>query len=357
MSNLMGSPLRVLALEHLVELGPGGWLDEHELARSVTALEEDVRACLEPLHRKGWLERRSTERGVSWRITVGRRPAIADTLRTEEAPGGSLVDRLRRVQRGAMGSIVGFDPRMKMVFEKARIASRANVPVLLEGESGTGKAIVAQAIQQLGSGDAEAPFLSVSALRLPPGGIPALLAAAAGGTVYLANPAALTPADQEVLLEALHTQRTGRAAARPWRLITGSEVPLMVEVEAGRFSKELSRRLDVFRIRMPALRERMDDIPMLAEQFRARASLRGIPATSGFSQAGLELLSTQAWPGNLRQLEGTVQAACILAGGGIVDAAHVTQALRPLEPGGVVRQAPAGPIVPLGDVIKGALLD
>ncbi len=351
------SPLRVLALERLLEVGAGAWLDEPQLARFVTALEDDVRACLRPLVRTGWLEHRGDSGpGSSWRVPESRREAVAHELKDRFENGPPLLSRLRAVQSGQMGELVGYDPRMKMVFEKARIASRSTVPVLLEGASGTGKSVVAGAIHELGAGRGR--YLSAHALQLPAGGIDALLTRGAGGTIYLQGLGHLPSLEQDRLLRALNRARQDPGGVT-WRLISATEQPVANLVAEGTLSADLSRRLDVFRIRIPTLSERIDDLPLMAEQLRARAANKhGVPPTTGITDSGLAALRAHDWPGNLRELEGVILAAALRTEAGrSIDGDAIRTALRSADSTPAPTTSTSGPVIPLEQVIQDALLN
>ena len=181
--------------------------------------------------------------------------------------------------------------------QRVRLAARSQAEVLICGEPGSGTSKVADAIHQL-SGDATRPFVKLAAAGLDRAGLGEGLAAARGGTLFLDEVAALAPEVQFALLDSLD-----RPAGT--RLIAGTCRQLEQEAESGRFNTDLFYRLDILRIRIPALRERPEDIPVLFRHYVALAC----------EQAGLEApeitpeytasLMARDWPGNARALMNT----------------------------------------------------
>ncbi len=181
--------------------------------------------------------------------------------------------------------------------QRVRLAARGQAEVLICGEPGSGTSKVADAIHQL-SGDATRPFVKLAAAGLDRAGLGEGLAAARGGTLFLDEVAALAPEVQFALLDSLD-----RPAGT--RLIAGTCRQLEQEAESGRFNTDLFYRLDILRIRIPALRERPEDIPVLFRHYVALAC----------EQAGLEApeitpeytasLMARDWPGNARALMNT----------------------------------------------------
>ncbi len=181
--------------------------------------------------------------------------------------------------------------------QRVRLAARSQAEVLICGEPGSGTSKVADAIHQL-SGDATRPFVKLAAAGLDRAGLAEGLSAARGGTLFLDEVAALAPEVQFALLD--HLDRPAGT-----RLIAGTCRRLEQEAEAGRFNADLFYRLDILRIRIPALRERPEDIPVLFRHYVALAC----------EQAGLEApeitpeytasLMARDWPGNARALMNT----------------------------------------------------
>ncbi|MFO0744852.1 MAG: sigma-54 dependent transcriptional regulator [Myxococcota bacterium] len=345
------SPLRVALLELLLEHGETP-VHESALARDTAALIEDVRACLEPLAKDGWVARAELDDALAWRVvpepSVILRPEVA---RAAEALAPVLA-RLRLTQRDAFRHLVGDGPRMQLVYEQARIAARTSVPVLLTGETGTGKELIAWAIHRLGE-RASRPFESINAGAIPTtlfeselfgherGAFTGAkrrrtghLVQADGGTFFLDEIGELPLGSQAKLLRVLQEKVVlpvggTRELATDFRLISATNRDLGRMAADGLFREDLRYRVNVFEIRLPSLRERPEDVPALARHFLELANWRyGVPRASGVERDALQLLAEQRWPGNVRELENTVYRAALLAGGQTVTAAMVKRALE-----------------------------
>jgi two-component system response regulator HydG len=216
--------------------------------------------------------------------------------------------------------------RMRHVLYMVERAARSRVPVLLEGETGTGKELLARAVHAWGPRQ-RAPFvvqncgaLSESLLESELFGHvrgaftgaerdrQGLFAEAADGTVFLDEIAEAPAAVQVKLLRVLqHGEVKAVGADRPHpvraRIVAASNRALAAEVEAGRFRRDLYYRLSVFPLRIPPLRQRAADVPLLAAHFLARFEREERRQTGGFAPETLALLARHSWPGNVRELE------------------------------------------------------
>lgn len=227
-----------------------------------------------------------------------------------------------------------------------------DVPVLLNGETGTGKSVTARQIHQL-SPRRELPFFNLSCAALAPGLAESelfghepgaftgatgrkrgLLELADGGTLLLDE---INSAGRKIQARLLHfiqdrtLLRVGGTRPVPVdvRLVFASNQPLEPLVQAGSFRQDLYFRIHVFPVTLPSLRERPEDIVPLAEAMLLRFARELERPARGFSLAALESLTSYAWPGNIRELENLVQRAVILAPGEQVDMAHLPLELRP----------------------------
>ena len=250
----------------------------------------------------------------------------------------------------AAGVLVGQSPAMDKLLRMVSKVAYTSHPVLILGEGGTGKELVARAIHTNGS-NAASPFLPVDCGSLAPalmeselfghapGALPGmphgktgLLVAAGKGTVFFDEIADLPLDLQAKLLRALHEKEVrpvGATAPIPFeaRVLAATSRDLATLVETGRFRKDLFYRLNVVNLRVPALRERTGDIPVLAAQLLERLSReRGIPYT--FSDSALRLMVQYEWPGNVRELEHTIERACALSSGPLV---HLADLPTPLQ--------------------------
>ncbi len=247
-------------------------------------------------------------------------------------------------------------PAMKQCLNLAGQVADKALPVLLEGETGAGKGVVAAHIHGL-SPRRDGPFLTLNCGALPASLLeselfgfekgaftgatarkPGLLELAHGGTLFLDEINSTSLDAQTRLLQFIQEQRLRRlggvkAIDVDVRLILASNRPLKEEVAAGRFRQDLFFRVNVFPIPVPALHQRREDIPALAEYFLARHGRALNPAVGGLAPEALALLAGHDWPGNVRELEGVIQRALVLAGGEVITPADLPAELRPVLAG------------------------
>jgi DNA-binding NtrC family response regulator len=250
---------------------------------------------------------------------------------------------------------VGRSEAMLQVFKTAARVASSNATVLILGESGTGKELVARALHQA-SPRAAGPFVPVDCGAIAEGVLESelfghargaftgaqsarrgLFEEAAGGTLFLDEIGDVGPGLQARLLRALQEgtiRRVGTNEAIPVdaRVVAATNRDLEAAVKTGKFREDLYYRLNVVTIRIPPLRERCEDVPLLAEHFAAKHG-RGEGAT--VSPEARELLMAYDWPGNVRELENVIARALALNPSGVVVAADLPDRLRqgpPLEP-------------------------
>ena len=252
--------------------------------------------------------------------------------------------RLRRaLQQPADGhDLVAVSPAMSAVADWVRRAAATRATVLLTGETGTGKEVVARAIHQKGP-DADQPFLAVNLAALPETMVESelfghergaftgaerrregLLRAAGAGTVFLDEVAELPSSAQAKLLRALESrevQPLGSDATATFeaRVVAATNRDLALEAQAGRFREDLYYRLNVLRIRLPPLRERPEDIPGLVSSLLARHGSRPGARIPAVSPEALRALCRHPWRGNVRELSNVLERATILADDGRID--------------------------------------
>jgi two-component system response regulator HydG len=238
--------------------------------------------------------------------------------------------------RGAPPELVGRSPRMRALVRKIASLRHNESHVLIYGESGTGKELVARALHAA-SPRASRRFVPVDCGALPETiieselfghakgaftgavGASGLFRVADGGTLFLDEIGELPAAVQAKLLRALQEKEVrpvGSATAVPvdLRIITATHRDLERMVAQGSFRTDLFYRLNVVRIEIPPLRERSEDIPLLAHHFIAKYARRAQPI-EGIEEAALERLCEHDWPGNVRELENVIEAAIALAPG------------------------------------------
>ena len=241
--------------------------------------------------------------------------------------------------------LIGESPPMQLVRARIEKLARSQAPVFITGESGTGKEVAARLIHALGP-RASKPFVAVNCGAIPENLMESeffgyrkgaftgaesdregFFQAASGGTLFLDEVAELPMPMQVKLLRALQERRVRRVGgvteeAVDVRLISASHQDLGQAVEAGRFRHDLYYRLNVIELRMPALRERPEDIPLLAEHIAQRLAGAG-QAQPRLTEAALAALKRYAFPGNVRELENILERAYALSEGGYIDAADL----------------------------------
>ena len=244
---------------------------------------------------------------------------------------------LRELQgRRSEHEIIGEGRAIRQLLDSVASAASSRATVLLQGESGTGKELLARAIHAQ-SDRREGPFIRMNCSALPdallestlfghekgalPGAAKRSLGAferANGGTLLLDEIGELRPDLQPKLLRVLQERELERIGGSgpvkvDVRIIATTSRNLEEEVSAGRFRQDLFYRLNVFPISLPPLRDRREDIPMLAHRFAARAAAEAGKEIQGFEPEALDLLCGFEWPGNVRQLQHTVERAVILS--------------------------------------------
>ncbi len=284
------------------------------------------------------------------------------------------VGALRRdlAGRGAAAGLVGESPAMREVFRLMESAAASPIAVLLEGETGTGKELVARGIHAR-SARADAPFVAVNCTAVPEALLESelfghrrgaftgavadqvgLFEAADGGTVFLDEIGDMPAAMQMKLLRVLQEGEVvplgdRRARRIDVRVISATNRDLLAAVERGGFRADLYYRLSAFPIRLPPLRARREDIPLLAARFLEAAAARHGKAVAGFAPEALELLTRADWPGNVRQLENEIERAVALARPGeSIAPAHLSPRLQTATP------EPAAPPLPSGAELRAA---
>ncbi|MDB5593410.1 MAG: Two component sigma54 specific transcriptional regulator, Fis family [Hyphomicrobiales bacterium] len=285
----------------------------------------------------------------------------------------ALEDEVRRMNRRVAGT-VGFrdiftlSDDMNRIIRLGERASKSNIPVLIEGESGVGKELFARAIQ--GASDRRGkPFITVNCGALPANLVESILfghekgaftgahekhsgkfVEAHGGTLFLDEVGELPMDTQVKLLRAIQESEIDPLGAKKpvkvdIRLISATNQNLIEMVKAGRFREDLYYRLNVFPITIPSLRSRPDDVPDLARRFAARFAAEEGKPIRGISSEALHLLSRYDWPGNVRQLENALFRAVVLSDGDELGLAEFPQIAAHVE-GYEVRVPPVPAIAP-----------
>ena len=255
----------------------------------------------------------------------------------------------REAERSGLGSLLGHSGPMRMLHELVERVAHSDVPVLVRGESGSGKELVARALHVEGP-RRPGPFVAINCTALPQallerelfghvkgaftGATTArrgLFVEADGGTLFLDEIGDMAPELQAKLLRVLEdgeVRAVGADGARgvDVRVIAATHQDLETRVKEGRFRADLFYRLNVVALRVPPLRERREDIPLLVEHFVAQARTRNprSPVTALAAEAVAEL-ARMPWPGNVRELENLVERLVLLGGRPSVDVALLRQ--------------------------------
>ncbi len=280
--------------------------------------------------------------------------------------------RLRQLEREVGGegyaNIVGESPAMKELYRQMDRVAASDITILIHGESGTGKELVAQAIYEA-SGRKSGPFVALNCAAIPEtlqeseifghekGAFTGAVARhigkfeqANGGCLFMDEVAELSLSLQAKLLRAIQEKKFHRVGGSTqvhsdFRLIAATHRNLLDMVNRSLFREDLYFRIAVFELEVPPLRERGDDVVLLAERFldryNARAA-RGPKAQPRLSNEVIELLKAYHWPGNVRELENIMQRCLLIAKGGLVLPEDLPPRLRARGPAGERSEAPVG---------------
>jgi len=259
-----------------------------------------------------------------------------------------LRDKVRRL--GTFGKLNGSTPKMKSVFKQIQVIAPTTASVLITGESGTGKELVAKAIHQ-NSKRKDKSYIAINCGAIPEsllenelfghekgaftgavsqeGGCFEL---ADGGTIFLDEIGEMSPDMQTKLLRVLENGTFRRIGGKKEiqvdvRVIAATNRNLEELVEEGNFREDLFYRLNVFSIKLPPLRERAEDIPLLAQNFIEEFNLKCDKAVKGQTREALNVIKKYSWPGNVRELKNVIERAVIVCSGDFIDVADLPENL------------------------------
>ena len=316
--------------------------------------------------------------------------AVAFFHEVQEQPGGRRTF-VFHAHRSRLDDIVGDSPAMRAAKDWASLAAACNSTVLLLGESGTGKEVFASAIHS-GSARSRAPFLAINCAAMPEtlieselfgysdgsftgarkGGQAGKFELANGGTVFLDEIGEMTPPMQAKLLRVLQERTIQRIGSShdihvDIRIIAATHRDLSRDVENGRFREDLYYRIAVLEVKIPPLRERVEDIPALSRCLLKKICIRlGRPPVD-ICEDALAKLASYSWPGNVREMENVLERAVVaLRGGPCLDAATLTlperspQRVREDKPAAIFqapREPSPAPVRSLRDTEKDAITE
>ena len=252
--------------------------------------------------------------------------------------------RLGQVDSGV--GLVGQSPAMRKVMDLVEKVAPSKASVVITGQSGTGKEMIARAVHQL-SPRRDKPFIAINCSAIPAGLMESEMFGhergaftgadqrrlgawelADGGTLFLDEVGEIPIELQAKFLRVLEEERLRRLGGKSEitvdvRVISASNRDLKEEIKSGRFREDLYFRLNVFHIPLSPLKERRDDIPLLVQHFIDRFGREGGKKLAGLTLQATKVLSEYAWPGNIRELRNTLERAVILCGSAAIDVEHL----------------------------------
>jgi transcriptional regulator with PAS, ATPase and Fis domain len=339
---LVQSPLRAAILRFLCAR-PDESFDLEALMQTFGRMRLDVENCIKELAGFGLAQRVAGPGVARYAFTQPSSEAVRDLLDQflERRATVTHEDRSPAVQR--FREMIGRDEKMLVVFEWIRTAAKSDISVLILGPTGSGKEVVARMIHEL-SRRGTNKFQAVNCAALPDtlfeseifgyekGAFtgahdrkPGRLELANNGTLFLDEIGDMSLVAQAKLLRVLEERRFERLGGNTpidvnFRLISATNRPLEQFVRDSRFREDLYYRVNAFSIRLPSLRERTTDIPVLAQRFLARyCAGNGLPLDGkAFSKEAVDLLLQYHWPGNIRELESTVSRAALSSPGRLI---------------------------------------
>lgn len=352
-----------------IELPDGNGLD---LINEIDSLQPRPVTVVMTGHGSEWAERALTKGAADFLAkpfdSIRLRVTVQNVMRRKE-----LNDRIEALsdKRDQLGGLVGSSSLIRAVYDAVERIAAADGTVLITGESGTGKELAARAVHDL-SARAPEPFMVFDCAAISGDAVErelfgedpkdssagwihrGLVARANGGTLFLDEIAELDYAAQSLLLRFLESGAfrpigSDREMAGNVRVIAATNRDPLEEVRAGRLREDLYYRLQVFPVRLPALRERLDDVPMLAKLILNRLSLQTGKTFNPLSDEAKRRLSSYAWPGNVRQLENMLRWMTTMLVGNDIDASIIEEAIAqfddsPETAGVPVKLRPAEPV-------------
>ena len=345
--NLVQSPLRAGILRFMCAR-PDETFDVEALMQTFGRMRLDVENCVRELHAFGIAKKTAGPGAPKYGFIQPEGDVIHDLLDEflERRATVSSEDRSPAVQR--FREMIGKDEKMLVIFEWIRTAAKSDIAVLILGPTGSGKELVARMIHEL-SRRGTHRFQAVNCAALPDtlfeseifgyekGAFtgahdrkPGRLELANNGTLFLDEIGDMSLIAQAKLLRVLEERRFERLGGNTsievnFRLISATNRPLDAFVRDTRFREDLYYRVNAFSIRLPSLKERSSDIPVLAQRFLGRyCAANGLPLDGkSFAKDAADLLMGYHWPGNIRELESTVSRAALSSPGRVIRPADI----------------------------------
>jgi transcriptional regulator with PAS, ATPase and Fis domain len=345
--NLVQSPLRAGILRFMCAR-PEETFDVEALMQTFGRMRLDVENCVRELHAFGIAKKSAGPGAPKYGFVQPEGEVMHDLLDEflERRATVSSEDRSPAVQR--FREMIGKDEKMLVIFEWIRTAAKSDIAVLILGPTGSGKELVARMIHEL-SRRGTHRFQAVNCAALPDtlfeseifgyekGAFtgahdrkPGRLELANNGTLFLDEIGDMSLIAQAKLLRVLEERRFERLGGNTsievnFRLISATNRPLDAFVRDTRFREDLYYRVNAFSIRLPSLRERSSDIPVLAQRFLGRyCAANGLPLDGkSFAKEAGDLLMQYHWPGNIRELESTVARAALSSPGRVIRPADI----------------------------------
>jgi DNA-binding NtrC family response regulator len=344
---LVQSPLRGALLRFLCAR-PNETFEVEALMQALGRMRQDVEACLRELLAFGLTQRLAGPGPARYTFAPPESHELQQVLDEflERRAVATHEERSPSVQR--FREMIGRDEKMVVVFEWIRTAAKSDISVLILGPTGSGKEVVARMIHEL-SRRATHKFQAVNTAALPDtlfeseifgyekGAFtgaydrkPGRLEMANNGTLFLDEIGDMPLVAQAKLLRVLEERRFERLGGNTpidvnFRLISATNRPLDQFVRDARFREDLYYRINAFSIRLPSLRERASDIPLLAQRFLGRyCAANDLPADAkSLSKEAMDLLGQYHWPGNIRELESTIARAALSSPGRTIRPADI----------------------------------
>ncbi len=290
------------------------------------------------------------------------RPVVESALQTQEERRSADQPTAELPKHDGRVKMIGVSRALQEVFKLVGRVARSDAPVLIAGESGTGKELVAKAVHEY-SPRRQKEMITINCGAIPEnlleselfghekGSFTGAIARRAGrfeqadgGTLFLDEIGDMPLSIQVKLLRVLQDGSFSRVGSNETittdvRIIAATHKNLSAEVSGGRFREDLYYRLNVVEIRIPPLRERTEDIPLLAEFFLQRITRKNGMARIRLSTEAINTLQTHTWPGNVRELENTIARACALASSNVLLPADIPLASAPGKSPAVIAAA------------------